>query len=26
VAVKGREEYVEVFEVIGLRAEKGGQP
>ena len=26
VAVKGREEYVEVFEVIGLRTEKGGQP
>jgi adenylate cyclase len=24
VAVKGREEYVEVFEVIGLRTEKGG--
>lgn len=26
VAVKGREEYVEVFEVIDLRTEKGGQP
>jgi adenylate cyclase len=26
VTVKGREEYVEVFEVIGLKIEKGGQP
>jgi adenylate cyclase len=26
VTVKGREEYVEVFEVIGLKTEKGGQP
>jgi adenylate cyclase len=24
--VKGREKYVEVFEVIGLRTEKGGEP
>jgi adenylate cyclase len=26
VTVKGREEYVEVFEVIGLKTEKGEQP
>jgi adenylate cyclase len=26
VTVKGREEYVEVFEVIGLKTEKGGHP
>jgi class 3 adenylate cyclase len=26
VTVKGREGYVEVFEVIGLKPEKGGGP
>lgn len=26
VTVKGREEYVEVFEVVGMKTEKGGDP
>jgi adenylate cyclase len=26
VTVKGREEYVEVFEVLGMKTEKGGHP